>query len=74
METWLSLVKLYDLVYGDGYIEFLKGCYTAKSVSVTCNKNQSKFFSVYNGIRQGGVLSDLLFPVLIDELICISEI
>ena len=43
------------------------------SISVTCVKwegHVSKFFSLLAGVRQGGVLSPLLFALFIDDIVC----
>jgi retron-type reverse transcriptase len=32
-------------------------------------KNESEFFSVMNGVKQGGILSPILFSLYIDELL-----
>ena len=51
----------------------INDCYTDTESAVICNMCQSKFFPVCEGIRQGGVLSGLLYLVFIDELISTLE-
>ena len=50
-------------------IRLLFSCYRDQKSSVLWNKTLSENFSVSNGVRQGGVLSPILFIVYIDELL-----
>jgi hypothetical protein len=53
-------------------IKLLKVLELLFSTAVTCvkfNGNVSKFFSLLAGVRQGGVLSPVLFAVFIDDLV-----
>ena len=50
-------------------IRLLFSWYRDQKSSVLWNKTLSQNFSVSNGVRQGGVLSPILFIVYIDELL-----
>ena len=50
-------------------IRLLFDSYTRQQVSVSWGSAKSRFFGVTNGVKQGGVLSPILFIVYIDELI-----
>ena len=43
--------------------------YTHQCLNVSWNNSQSEYFSTTNGVKQGGVLSPVLFSVYIDELL-----
>ena len=43
--------------------------YTRQNVQALWNKSKSHSFSVENGVKQGGILSPILFCVYIDELL-----
>ena len=43
--------------------------YTHQCLNVSWNNSQSEYFSTTNGVKQGGVLSPILFSVYIDELL-----
>ena len=49
-------------------IKFLPHLYTHQQVSVRWMSYESPQFSVHNGVRQGGVLSPMLFAIYVDEL------
>ena len=51
-------------------IRFLMFWYKHQSMSVRWNGVQSESFHVSNGVRQGGVLSPVLFSVYINGLLC----
>ncbi len=42
--------------------------YTNQSLQVRCGDHNSTKFSVKNGVKQGGVLSSILFSVYMDGL------
>ncbi len=50
-------------------LRFLFSWYRDQELSVRWNSNHSAAFNVTNGVRQGGVLSPILFSVYIDELL-----
>ena len=43
--------------------------YSQQRVSISWNSSLSDKFSITNGVRQGGVLSPILFTVYIDDLL-----
>ena len=51
-------------------IRLVMSMYTDQSMFVKWNGSLSKKFSVSNGVKQGGVLSPILFCLYIDELLC----
>ena len=50
-------------------VRFLLNMYLNQNVRVRFNQTYSEFFHVSNGVKQGGVLSPILFSVYIDVLI-----
>ena len=50
-------------------IRFLINMYLNQNVRVKFNQSCSEFFQVSNGVKQGGVLSPILFSVFIDVLL-----
>jgi hypothetical protein len=50
-------------------IRLLYDGYTRQQVSVSWDNSKSRFFGVTNGVKQGGVLSPILFIVYMDELL-----
>lgn len=55
-------------------IRFLLNMYTMHQTHVECNGANSRWFNVRNGVKQGGVLSPVLFCVYIDGLLnAVSE-
>ncbi len=51
-------------------LRFLIVFYTNQSIRVQWGSSMSIFCSVSNGVKQGGVLSPILFTVYVDELLC----
>ena len=43
--------------------------YTHQTLNVSWNKCRSNYFSISNGVKQGGVLSPILFSIYIDALL-----
>jgi hypothetical protein len=70
----VHFVKLFDLLIKRDMcplaIVFLIYVYTHQSMSAKWNGLSSASFGCQNGVKQGGVLSPLLFCVYVDELLC----
>ena len=65
--------KLFRLLLSRGIcpalVKFIAFMYTSQSLSVRWNSVMSENFDCSNGIKQGGVLSPVLFCVYMDELL-----
>ena len=51
-------------------IRLIMSMYIDQSMFIKWNGSSSKFFNVTNGVKQGGILSPILFCIYIDELLC----
>ena len=69
----VSFSKLFLLLLERGlpipFLRVLLDTYKRQTVSVTWNSVKSDIFNVKNGVRQGAILSAVLFTVYIDELL-----
>ena len=69
----VNYVKLFYQLIDRGLNLFIIRCllymYTHQCLNVSWNNSQSEYFSTTNGVKQGGVLSPILFSVYIDELL-----
>ena len=69
----LNFVKLFEKLINKGMcpitVRFLLNMYMSQKIQVKWNGIISEPFNVTNGVRQGGVLSPLLFSVYIDDLL-----
>jgi hypothetical protein len=67
-------VKLFRILLAKGLCplvaRFLALMYTQQGLRVKWGEFTSEYFSVSNGVKQGGVLSPHLFNVHLDELLC----
>ena len=54
-------------------VRFLSSWYYAQQMCVRWNNSVSDSFHVSNGVRQGGVLSPMLFAVYVDSLLEMLE-
>ncbi len=65
--------KLFKLLFTKNVpavvIRFLLDNYTRQTISAAWNGVKSKTFSAVNGVRQGGVLSPILFNIYFDEML-----
>ena len=70
----VNYCKLFKLLLKKGLCpitcRFLAYSYTKQLARTKWGKNVSEPFKVTNGVKQGGVLSPILFTVYVDELIC----
>jgi hypothetical protein len=68
-------IKLFRLLLKKGMnpviIRFLLNSYTNQTMYVRWNDELSRGFDVWNGVKQGGVLSPVLFTVYFDHLLCV---
>ena len=69
----VDYIKLFDKLLDRGMcpltVRLLLNMYTNQKLQVKWNNCISSKFDITNGVRQGGVLSPLLFTVYIDELL-----
>ena len=69
----INYVKLFNLLMEREMNPMLIRCliymYTHQNVNVSWNNSMSSFFTTSNGVKQGGVLSPILFSVYIDEML-----
>ena len=69
----VDYIKLFNKLLNRGIcprtVRLLLNMYTKQKLQVKWNNNLSCTFDVTNGVRQGGVLSPLLFSVYVDELL-----
>ena len=69
----VQYIKLFDLLLKKGLCplvaRFLANLYTCQIVRIKWGDHLTDSFRVRNGVKQGGVLSPILFNVYIDELL-----
>ena len=69
----VNFVKLFKLLIKKGLCQlitcFLLKLYTKQCLKIRWGTSTSEEFKVCNGVKQGGVLSPLLFSIYMDELI-----
>ena len=67
------LVKLHELGVKGSLWSLICDSHTDTTSSVVVNYKQSRWFPVFQGVRQGGVISTLLYLVFINDLLCDLE-
>ena len=69
----VNYVKLFQLLIDRGLNPLVIRCllymYTNQHLNVSWNNHMSNYFDSSNGVKQGGVLSPILFAIYIDELL-----
>ena len=69
----VNYIKLFDKLLSKGMcpltVRLLLSMYTNQKLQVKWNSRLSSKFDVTNGVRQGGVLSPLLFSLYVDDLL-----
>ena len=69
----LNLLTLFKTLYSRGmcpiYRRLLMKIYEEQQMRIRWNKSVSDYFTISNGVKQGGVLSPVLFSIYLDQLI-----
>ena len=69
----VNYIKLFRLLLNRGLNPLVVKCllymYTNQHLNIAWNNCMSRYFATSNGVKQGGVLSPILFSVYIDELL-----
>ena len=69
----VNLLTLFKTLYSRGmcpiYLRLLMKIHEEQQMCVRWNNSVSDYFTISNGVKQGGVLSPVLFSIYLDQLI-----
>ena len=69
----VNLLTLFKTLYWKGmcpiYLRLLIKIYEEQQMRIRWNNSASDYFTISNGVKQGGVLSPVLFSIYLDQLI-----
>ena len=63
-----TIFRLLDYGIGGNIYSLIKSLYTKSSCAIKLNKNRTEFFQYQRGVRQGCILSPILFNLFLNEL------
>ena len=71
---WILYKKLSDCNTPSLIVRVLMFCYQKHPICVKQGKRTFEHFGIFNGVRQGGVLSLQLFAIYMDDLsVCLTQ-
>ena len=68
----VNVLALFKTLYSRGmyiYLRLLMKTYEEQQIRIRWNNSISDYFTIINGVKQGGVLSPVLFSIYLDQLI-----
>ena len=65
---WTLFKKLLKRSISVIIIRILMFWYSKQNLCIKCGTQTSSFFTISNGVRQGGILSSVLFSIYMDDL------
>ena len=71
----VNLLTLFKTLFSRGmcpiYLRLLMKIYEEQQMLIRWNNSVSDYFTISNGVKQGGVLSPVLFSIYLDQLIAL---
>ena len=64
------LYKLFKLGIGGNFYQVIKSMYSSVNASVRCKDFLSENIQVFRGVKQGDILSPIIFNIFINDIIC----